>query len=724
MNKLAWITGAVVCATIPTHAQEARTANDSLELDEVIVTAQRREQSLLEVPLAVTVLAGDNIAKKGAVDVLDLTALTPGATFTFINAAEPVISIRGISSGGEGAASDSGVLMMIDGEVISRDFMRGAPVFDVERLEVLRGPQGTTYGRNATGGVIHLISRTPTQEFEANASLELGDYGLVTMESAVSGPVSKDTEARLAVQLNQRDGYSTDYFTGRDVDTKQSAAGRLTIDHDLSDEWSLRLRGHYSQERHGETGPQKSYDPTIPFISPPFVPADFIEPTTDPYQIGLPTGTYFDRDIWGISSELTWEGQNTELVSLTTYRKGENEFRQTTPQGYNIVDGLNNAEVFSQELRLSGTTFDDDLFWVGGVFFIDEDVSFGFDRSGETIITPPTRQTLRQSSNSRGYGIFAEGAWNLTPKFTLTLGSRYSRDEKSFSITNSASGAFAPFFVDDPSMPVIANSDDSWETPTYRASAEYRWADNISTYFTYSRGYKSGGFNSEPANVASATTTFDEETLDNFEVGFRSRLFDNRLLLNLTAFDMKYKDIQTGFFTPGGVETIANVGKASISGVEAEFISRPFSFLTLSGNYAGFEHEYDEFVDSSGTDLSGTPVAKVPDWTLTLSARVDMPSMGEFGRLGFELDHRTRSDVYHDAPADDLWGVRPGKDMLDARLTWTSDSEAWEASLWGRNLLDEAEIVYVGPQVILSQRPVVYGPPKTVGVRLSYKLGR
>ena len=704
------------------YAQEDN-SETAYQLDNVVVTAQRREQSLQDVPLAITVLSGDEIADRGAVDVLDLAALTPGATFTFINAAEPVISIRGISSGGEGAASDSGVLMMIDGEVISRDFLRGAPIFDVERLEVLRGPQGTTYGRNATGGVIHLISRTPTDTFQGNTSLEIGDYGLVTVESAVSGPLDEQTSARLAVQINQRDGYTTDYFTGRDVDTKQSAAGRLTLDRELSPNWNMRIRGNYSQERHGETGPQKSYDPSLPFISPPFVPQPFVEPTADPYQVGLPTGTYFDRDIWGASSELVWSSGALEFVSLTTFRHGDNEFRQTTPQGYNIIDGTNEADVFSQEFRLSGTSLEGDLFWVSGLYLIDEDVSFGFDRSGETIITPPTRQSLRQTSDSRGYGIFAEGAWTVTPPLTLTLGARYSRDEKSFSIFNQATGAFAPFFVDDPSMPVAATASDSWETPTYRASVEYQWTDDISTYFTYSRGYKSGGFNSEPANLVAATTTFDEEILDNFEAGLRSRLFSNRLILNLTAFDMHYEDIQTGFFTVGGVETIANIGAASISGIEAEFTARPFSFLTLSGNYAGYDHEYDEFSDSNGNDLSGTPVAKVPDWTLTLSARLETPAVGDHGRFGFELDHRTRSDVYHDAPPDPIWGVRPGVDILDARLNWTSNSGNWEASIWGRNLLDEAEMVYIGPQVILSQRPVVYGPPRTIGVRLSHKFG-
>lgn len=702
-------------------AQDRRAGADS-GVDEIVVTAQRRAEALQDVPLAISAVSGSEIQDRGLNDMRDVLALTPGTAFTSYNAAEPVLSIRGIASGGEGAASDSGVLMMIDGEVISRDFMRSAPIFDIERVEVLRGPQGTTYGRNATGGVFHVISRKPGDSAGGNASLDVGSYGTIKFDAGVDIPLGPSTLSRLAFQYSRRDGYFTDVATGREVDDRASLAGRLTVEQRLGENVTTTLRVHGSLERHDDTNPLKAYDPTLPVIGPPFSDPVF-EPSTDPYQVmTTPGGSFFDRDIWGVSNELVVDFGWSRLTALTSYRHGDNHFFQSSPLAYNNLDVRNNAKVFTQEIRIEGDAANDKLYWVAGVFYLDETMRYGFDRFGGAASNfGPTTQQLRQASNAQGYGVFGEIAWDITPQLTLTVGGRYSHDEKDFSLDSRAQGPFAAFFVEDPSQPLIANVSDSWGKPTGRVSLQFRPSDAFMIYGTVSQGYKSGGFNSEPLNLVAATTPFDEETVLNIEAGVRTKLLDNRLQLNLTAFDMKYDDIQVSAFNANSVEITSNAASATIRGLEIEAVARPSRKLTLSLGASAYDGKFDDYIDIDGNDLAGTRLAKMPKWTLAVSAVADSPRIAGAGVLRLRADYNTRSNIAHDAPADRQFGIRKGKDMVDLRLAWVPDSGNWQAALFVRNLLDKAEMNYVFPQGILAQRFVSYGPPRTWGASLSFE---
>ena len=703
------------------QAQQGGASGES-GVNEIVVTAQRRAEALQDVPLTISAVSGSELEDRGLNDMRDVLALTPGTAFTSYNAAEPVLSVRGIASGGEGAASDSGVLMMIDGEVISRDFMRSAPIFDVARVEVLRGPQGTTYGRNATGGVFHVINRRPGENAGGDVSLDVGTYGTIKFDAGFDIPVGPSTLSRFAFQYSRRDGYFEDVATGREVDDRASLAGRLTIEQKFGDNVTTTLRVHGSIERHDDTSPLKAYDPTLPVLGPPFTGAPVFEPSTDPYKImTTPGGSFFDRDIWGVSNELVVDFGWSKLTSLTSYRHGDNHFFQSSPLAYNNLDVRNNAKVFTQEIRLEGDAANDSVYWIAGVFYLDETMRYGFDRFGGAATNfGPTTQQLRQSSQAQGYGVFGEVAWDITPQVTLTVGGRYSHDEKDFSLDSRAQGPFAEFFVEDPSQPLIANVSDSWGKPTGRASLQFRPSDAFMIYGAVSQGYKSGGFNSEPINLVAATTPFDEETVLNFEAGIRTKLFDNKLHLNLTAFDMQYDDIQVSAFNSNSVEITSNAASATIRGLEIEAQARPSRWLSLSMGAAVYDGEFDEYVDLDGNDLAGTRLAKMPKWTLAMSAVADTPQIAGAGVLRLRADYNTRSSVNNDAPADLEFGVRKGKDMVDLRLAWVPDSGKWEAALFVRNLLDKAEMNYVFPQGILSQRFVSYGPPRTFGANLSF----
>jgi iron complex outermembrane recepter protein len=712
------LSGAILVLGGQVQAQES----SGIGVEEIIVTAQRREEGLQDVPLAVSAVSGAELQDRGLNDMRDVLALTPGAAFTSTNAAEPVLSIRGIASGGEGAVLDSGVLMLIDGEVISRDFLRSAPIFDIQRVEVLRGPQGTTYGRNATAGVLHVISRRPDAEAGGEIGIDVGDYGAATLNAGFDLPIGKSTLSRLALHYNRRDGYSEDVATGQDVDDRESVAGRLTVEQRIGNNLTNTVRVHFSQERHGDTAPLKSFDPTRPLLGSPFRPS-YTEPSTDPFKVvTTPGGSFFDRDVWGLSNQLGVDFGGSKLTSLTSYRSGDNDFFQSSPIGINNQTGRNEADIFSQELRLEGSVAQGQLGWVTGVFFIDEEVRYGFDR---TVIAatnfPPSSQQLRHVNNGRGYGVFGELLWDITSQFTLTVGGRYSRDEKDFRLDNRAQGPFASTFVADPSQPLIASVSDTWGKPTGRVSLQYRLNDALMVYGTVSQGYKSGGFNSEPLNLQAATTPFDEETVLNGEIGVRSELFDNRLRFNVTAFEMRFDDIQVQSFTSGFVEITSNAASATIRGVEVEAVARPSRYLMFSLGAAAYDGEFDDYIDLNGNQLAGTALAKMPDWTLATSAVLESPSIADAGVLRFRADYTTRSDIAHDAPADRVFGIREGKDLVDVRLDWLPAGANWRAGVFARNLLDEREMQYIYPRGVLRQRLVSYGPPRTYGVSLSYE---
>jgi iron complex outermembrane receptor protein len=667
----------------------------------------------------VSAVSGAEIAQRGAPDFRDVAALTPGVTFTSTNAAEPVISIRGISSGGEGAASDSGVLMMIDGEVIPRDFMRSAPLFDVERVEVLRGPQGTTYGRNATAGVLHVINARPSDRFQANLGVEAGNYASVVVNGAVNVPLGPDTAVRAAVLGELRDGYFRNSATGQRIDDRSTLAARVSLRHDFSDTFQLLLRANGSRERHGETAPTQSPNGLVPLIDAPFAVPPYVEGDDDPYIVTNRPGGYFDRDIWGASAEMNLALGGVDMVSLTAFRHGSNDFFTGTAGSYNDINGINRADVFSQELRLSGGDDDSPVFWSVGAFYINEDVLFGYDRGLLPGTGFSTTQRLRQNVEIEGLGLFGEIAFRPFAGLTLTAGGRYSSDKKRFAIDNRAAGPIADAFVTDPTRPLLASAKDSWSQPTFRGSVRYEFTPDISAYATYSQGYKAGGFNSEPADLEAATTTFDEETVDNYEVGFRSSFFDRRLDVNVTGFEMRYDDIQSAFFTLGGTEITTNSGQARIRGVEVEAAARPTRWLQLSGSYANYDAEYVDYVDPEGIDLRGTRLARTPEWTLTAGALVTVP-LTNGGSIRLRGDYRTRGAVFNEAPADPVAGVRPGVDMVDMRLTYAAPRN-WDFSIFARNLLDRAEIQYISPQVILEQRPVIYGPPRTIGASFTVR---
>jgi len=742
-TKRAAFTKTLLAATIAATSSSfvyAQAPAGASTLEEIVVVARKTEESLQDVPIAVTAIGGKSIKElniRSANEVLDFV---PGATWLTSNPGEQVFSIRGISSGSEGASTDSGVLVMVDNEVISRDFMRSAAMFDVQRVEILRGPQGTTYGRNASGGVMHILNNTPTDESEGSLTAHYGDYDYVGLEGFVNGKLGDTTSGRLTVHYTDRDGYTEETTTGDDIDSWTSTALRGQLLFQPSDDLSILLRGHYLEdESGGNPAPKKCFDPALPcdfrFDPDAF---SYMESSSDPWKVeNSDSDLSYEREVYGASAEIVWNLDTLNVTSITTYRDGNDDADVDlfgTPADMVMQRSENDATTWSQELRIDNFGSDTNINWLAGFFYLNEDHERHEIKNilVDIIAVDPavpladpgesweTTQDFDQTNETDSYGIFGEMNFSLGENTDLAVGARYSYDEKSYSAYHAAEGPLAgAVFLDDPSQPVVGDVEEDWDALTGRVSLTHSFSDVGMVFASVSSGYKSGGFNPEPSNLEALETPFDEETVIAYEIGTKNQFLDDRLRLNASIFYSDYDDIQTEDHTPTGTTIIANAASAEIAGVEFETVWLVTDKLTLLASYAYYEHEYGDYFDEDGNNLKGNDIQNVPDWTANVSADYEQP-LSNGSAMKFRLDYRTRADVFDDADPDYEQGIREGKDMLGARASWFSANQQWEVAAWGKNLLDEDEVVNIGTQSIMSQRRSVYVPPRTYGMSVTY----
>ncbi len=737
--------GLLAAAISCSLASQFTVANDSTDtnsftLEEIVVSARKIEESAQDIPVAINVMDGTTVEDLKIENMTDVIKFTPGATFTSSFAGEPNISVRGISSGDNSASGSSGVLLMADNEVIAREFMYSGALFDIARVEVLRGPQGTTYGKNANGGVVHTISNLPTEEREVKLKTTLGNYDLVGLEGVMGGAVSESVSARLAVYNQEREGYSEDALTGKSVDDTDTQAIKASLVWDASDDLSVTFRGHWSKDNYANPAPRKALDPSLPdglSFNPAIGSSDT---STDPYKVMNSDNQFYDRTIWGGSVEAVLALDGYDLTSITSYRKGDDNVRIDLFGSYDdllVQRSENDASTFSQEFRFDNGSQAESLTWLLGLYYLDEE--HAREETKEVLANDPVFQSLgletfqNFSQDSSGYslGAFGEVNYDFTENTRLTVGARYSYEKKDYEVTHGVTGgtflipggggaSFTHIFIDDPSQVIDEETDETWDSVTGKVSLTHNFLVDALVYFTVANGFKAGGFNPEPANAEAAVQSYDEETLVSMELGVKAELLDRRLRLNAAIFDSSYDDIQTEGFLPSGAIVVENAGEASIQGLELEFTWLVLENLTLMGSYANYESEYKE-LNTGGVDLKGEVLTDVPEWTGHLGA-IYQVDLEDSSNIRLRVDYRSRADVL--AIRDEVVGdvKRPGEDIFSAQASWTSADEAWEVALWGENLTDKAEVAIVGPSALGTQPHVTYSAPRTFGMTVTYNM--
>lgn len=699
----------------PVHAQTSGVAtaqspnDDEGDGSDILVTANRTGATRLsDTALAVTAFSQDTLDKTGIKDVRDLTALTPNLQVTQ-NASFSQVYIRGIGSNNVFGGSDPSSTIHLDGVYLARPASYLSNFLDVERIEVLRGPQGTLYGRNSVGGTINVVSRRPGSQLEARLQATGGNYGLARLEGYISGPVAGDTVgASLSLLASRRDGYLRNVVPGvGDADNEGTMGARAQIRLTPSAPLEIVLRGDILDSDDALAGYVK-----------------LLQTTTDPLansvlgdfrRVALNVQPGSKRRQWGGAGEVTYAlGGGIDLKSLTAYRANRlTQVGDTDGTALNIrrTDQFEDQHQFSQEVNLTGKT--GGLTFILGGYYFDEHIVVD---SSVTTFASNLRANFSPVIDTSAWAGFAQGTYALTDWASLTAGIRYTRETKDFAqrATNFSTVTGLPLATYPRTYSVSATYD-AW-TPKF--GVELRPTEGVLLYASATKGFKSGGYNFSSANPAQG---FAPETLWAYEGGAKLTLFDRLLRLDATYFHYDYTDLQVQSFLTPGVIDITNAADAKVDGVEVEAVLRPARMLQLGTNVAYLDARYANYTSALlpgniAFDASGNRLNLSPKWSYGLWAQADVPvGDGSLFARG-EYSHRTRQ--FFTAANRGLDQQAPYS-LVNASIGYSFPGDHFEVIAFGRNLGDTD---YVTSTASFASGIVGrVGEPRTYGLRLVAK---
>ena len=578
----------------PCLALMAAPAYSASVLEEITVTAQKREQNLQDVSVSVAAFSGDTMKNLGIQDPKDIANLIPNVS---VQSTEnfPSFNIRGVQLLDFGDGNESPISFYIDEVYYGSPAGQTAGLFDVERAEVLRGPQGTLFGRNSTGGLVHFITKKPTEEFQISGSLELASDNEVITQFAVSGGLTDSVRGRLAGKVHKRDGWQTSAI-GKDQGDVDSWSVRGMLEFDLTEDLTALLSVNATDINNRQAsittlGLNDPNQPTIP--GPPGTPPIFPVPCTDqsailngqcvtfsggvssqdPERPGTTEDLTNDTELLGASLKLTWDlNDDLELISLTAYNALD-KLVASDSDGTADPLGLTfytvESEAFSQEIRLSGSS--DHANWIVGAFYYDEKKDpLKFDVPNVVAILAggnPFAFNGDAILETESWAVFGQTEYQLNDQWTVIAGIRFSDEYKELTISNDLDN---PPLIPGTTIPFLAVEEIDETKVTGRLGLDWRPTDDELVYFTVATGYKSGAFN---ANFAAPGTTApsDSEEVVNYEVGYKTSFLDDTLRFNASVFYSDYSDLQSVVVPPGSVSgAVVNVGDADIYGLELE----------------------------------------------------------------------------------------------------------------------------------------------------------
>jgi iron complex outermembrane recepter protein len=656
----------------------------------IVVTGEFRDAALDDLPASISVLQADDLAARAAHHLDEALALAPNVSIAGGSSRSRFFQIRGIGERGQFVEPlNPSVGLVVDGVDLSIA-ASAATLFDVEQIEVFRGPQGTRYGANALAGLINVRTRAPSHEFEASAGLDAANYDALTVNGAVSGPLGERVAVRFAVQQHSGDGFMDNAYLGRD-DTNER------------DELSMRAKLRWLAREHltidavlGYVDLDNGYD-AFSLDNDRTTLSD--EPGRDTQE-----SVFGGVDVtWDGAAAFTVEGSAADGRSDGVYGYDEDwTFVGFHPIGYSSTDYyLRDRQTSTAELKLlskdAGRVFHDSTDWVVGLYALDSEVDL---RREYTFFTGPFTSTFAMDR----LALFGQLESALTPRTTLTTGLRYERHRSDY--TDSEGVVFSP-------------EDDLFG---WRLSVDHELTDTLMGYAAASRGYKAGGFNTD-GTLDSDLREYDPETLVSLEIGLKGSFLDARLETRFALFHMSRDDVQiassvTRVRNDGSAEFIAFIGNAAEgtnSGVEVELAFAVTDRLELSASLGVLESEYESFINAAGQDLDGREQAHAPGYQYMLGARYAFANawyaaLTTEGRDAFYFSdsHDTRAQSY---------------ELLNAAVGFTRGP--WDVNFWGRNLTNEDTFTrgyFFGndPRVDYAERSYVQlGEPRRVGVSIS-----
>lgn len=686
---------------------------------DIVVTAQRRNENLQKVPIVITAVSGAQLATAGITSLATLGTLAPGFNArTTAGAFQPYIRGIGTSSN----VVENPVALYTDGVYLpqQREGYRELP--DVEQIAVLKGPQGTLFGRNATGGVIQITTRRPTQAFEFDGSLGIDSYAFLRASAFVSGGVTNNLAGSLSVNVaHQGEGYGKNLTTGNGTDQLlHSLSFRGKLVWDLDPATDVTLIADYMDRR------ERAYS-FIPYPGTQFiVPVAGVPSKLDTRSIVDPYTAFFGG---GISVAINHDLGFAKFVSISSYRQGSaNYLFDDAPIGgpspllVHVDGGGQSNKDFTDELQLVSSG-DKRFTWTAGIFFYYNELAntpivrnFLPSFFGGVAPPPANRTTLTYGLEvTRSVAPFAQVGIELFKDTKLTLGGRFTYERRTLptayvigtrftGVTTTTSFNYAPLTIN---------------KPTWRIALDHQFGADVLGYVSYNRGVKSGGYNVlNPVNPP-----YQPEQLDAYEVGVKTELFDRRLRLNIGGFYYNYANLQVTQFV-GIAQAIVNGAKAELYGIDVDFNARVTPEFTLSGGLEGLHSKFSQYNNAVGstprptggaiifpTDATGKRLPQAQNFVGTLSGDYETPV--SFGSLHFNATASYNGDYFFEA---DNFLRQPAYVLANTSLSWTSLSKQYTVTLWARNLADERVISNATSQAIGYPTSYLAQPPRSFGI--------
>ena len=733
-------------------------AQGGQQLEEVQVTARQVVENLQDVPVAVTVVSEQMINQTFVQNLADIGDYAPNVSIGVVpgfNAAS--IAIRGVSTGDIPSTFDPAVTVAVDGFYLGHYQASLLDMFDIQQIEILRGPQGTLFGKNTIGGVVNVTTKKPSGDFEVQGKVRAANEGRLDIMGAIDFPILKDVlSARIAVQQFDFDGFYENTVDGSDAGGQDLLAtrGKLlwtpgdTFEALLSFEWSedesdtpMVINTSTALDGNGYYGSDLFYSFGYPGRGTGG-PANL--PLGDPFKSGLVKPSAHapgfaeskntkghEEDIEGLYLTLDWDILGGTITSITGYRDVDsdyyNDYVGEAAAVYATIRSVY-RNTFSQELRFAASA-GDSFNYVVGAYYQENDLDYenytslgpdhpfsGIEWGAEGLLLSGDG-----AQDTESWAVFGEANYNIFEATRLTLGARYSDEEKDFNLR--------PIGV--PEAGRVIKSD-SWDDITYRLGIDHVLSDNMLAYFTYSTGFKSGGFNEQATSPATAVLSFDPEEADSFELGLKTDLLDETLRLNLAAFYVEYTDLQLDSVIPvegseiGQESVISNAGEVTSWGIEADMLWLVTDQLTIDGTLGYLDSEYDKFdcdldrdPSNGNEDCTVLDVKRTPEWTASLGATYRTP----FEIFGGALDlnaNATYTDEFYNDIFNSEASVHEDVTLLNASISYISSNETVRVSLFGRNLTDE-EYQTSGLGVANLWSFSTYGNPLTYGIEVDLR---
>lgn len=725
------LVGAVALCT-----SQLATAQQVHIIEEVMVTAQKRTQSVQDIGIAVTAFTSQQMDELRLTQPVDLAAQTPGLDIkNTVGRSNPVITIRGVGLSDYNTNNSPAAAVHVDEVYLGSNGYLSFQMFDLERVEVLKGPQGTLFGRNTTAGSVNFITNKPSEEFEADLELSYGNYNTIEAKAAVSGALTNNLQGRIAVMRTTADGYQDN------LGTDGSSAGFSRVpgvipgvplvkrDKDWGDTDVYAWRGSLAWQ------PSDSVDIGLSIHGSKDESEQIVYKMITPDLLGTPpVGDEFtsysnvnpeiDAEQGGMNLRVDWDLGFATFTSLTGYEELERTQDEEDSSPLRLVDGVldDDLDQTSQEFRLTSTS-DSDLLWVAGVSWIEDTVDFSKTLDATDLLLGLATTTYVQEGEA--LAVFGQTEWQFTDTLRLTTGLRYTDEEKTFKGGTVEEDPYGTSVVGSqfPDLPIQANT--RYETDDISGKVGLDWTptDDLLFYVSASKGFKSGGFDGSTLLDLIATTPFGEEVLWAYEVGFKSTFLNNTLQLNGALFYYDFEDMQVEVLRelPGGITESfrTNAGKSELTGSELEAWWRPAQGWDIRAGIAYLDSEitkWDSADPAEAAAFEGNQVPDAPELTYNAIIRYEW-SMGSDLLMSASTDFNYNDDVFKTADNDPDFAA---EDFLlwNARVALSSDSGSWTVAMWGKNLSDE--VYETNRNNPIGWVNATYGMPRTYGISLDY----